>query len=95
MTADVFHQTLVMITHNLELARGLSAAGGPDDGGELSFFDGEVNPVHGLHLQGTRAKAADRKHIRIDVDCDSRETLWHDPKWTAEALGNLLDNAVK
>ncbi len=36
--------------------RGLSAAGGPDDGGELSFFDGEVNPVHGLYLQGTRAK---------------------------------------
>ena len=39
--------------------------------------------------------AANRKHIQIDVDCDSRETLRHDPKWTAEALGNLLDNAVK
>lgn len=39
--------------------------------------------------------AANRKHIQIDVDCDSRETVRHDPKWTAEALGNLLDNAVK
>nr|WP_325230942.1 HAMP domain-containing sensor histidine kinase [uncultured Oscillibacter sp.] len=39
--------------------------------------------------------AANRKHIQIDVDCDSHETVRHDPKWTAEALGNLLDNAVK
>lgn len=39
--------------------------------------------------------AADRKRIQINVDCDSHEILRHDPKWTAEALGNLLDNAVK
>ena len=38
---------------------------------------------------------AERKQIQIDVDCDSRETVRHDPRWTAEALGNLLDNAVK
>ena len=39
--------------------------------------------------------AAERKRIQIAVDCDSQETVRHDPKWTAEALGNLLDNAVK
>lgn len=38
---------------------------------------------------------ANRKGIQIDVECDARETVRHDPKWTAEALGNLLDNAVK
>lgn len=38
---------------------------------------------------------ADRKNIQIDVECDSRITVRHDVKWTAEALGNILDNAVK
>ena len=54
-----------------------------------SLYDTIAQAVGGI------LAAADRKHIRIDVDCDSRESLWHDPKWTAEALGNLLDNAVK
>ena len=39
--------------------------------------------------------AANRRRIQIDVECDGKETVRHDPKWTAEALGNLLDNAVK
>lgn len=38
---------------------------------------------------------ADQKRIRIDVSCDSRAVVKHDVKWTAEALGNILDNAVK
>ena len=54
-----------------------------------SLYDTIAQAVGGI------LAAAEQKHIRIDVDCDSRETLWHDPKWTAEALGNLLDNAVK
>lgn len=31
----------------------------------------------------------------MEVECDSRVTVKHDRKWTAEALGNILDNAVK
>lgn len=38
---------------------------------------------------------ADQKNILIDVSCDSQITVKHDTKWTAEALGNILDNAVK
>ena len=38
---------------------------------------------------------AEKKGIRLDADCDSRITVRHDPKWTAEAIGNILDNAVK
>lgn len=38
---------------------------------------------------------ADRKSIQIDVECDSRTIVTHDTKWTAEALENILDNAVK
>lgn len=38
---------------------------------------------------------AQQKNISLDVECDPGLTVWHDPKWTAEAIGNLLDNAVK
>lgn len=38
---------------------------------------------------------AEQKNIRLSVDCDSAFTARHDPKWTAEAIGNILDNAVK
>lgn len=38
---------------------------------------------------------ADIKDISLIVDCDSNIIIQHDPKWTAEAFMNLLDNAVK
>ena len=39
--------------------------------------------------------AADRKGIEIAVDCPQPFPVRHDPKWTEEAVFNLLDNAVK
>jgi signal transduction histidine kinase len=39
--------------------------------------------------------SADRKQMLIEVDCDEGIYLLHDKKWTAEALFNILDNAVK
>jgi len=38
---------------------------------------------------------AEKKNIEVAVDCDSALVVPHDKKWTAEALFNLLDNAVK
>lgn len=38
---------------------------------------------------------AEQKGIAVTVDCPEDLTLAHDAKWTAEALFNLLDNAVK
>ena len=38
---------------------------------------------------------AEQKGIRLSVDGEEGLTLPHDPKWTAEAIFNLLDNAVK
>ncbi len=38
---------------------------------------------------------AEQKDLQIDVDCGSDVLVRHDAKWTAEALGNILDNAVK
>jgi len=38
---------------------------------------------------------AEKKDIAVSVDCPEDLCLYHDSKWTAEALFNLLDNAVK
>lgn len=38
---------------------------------------------------------AELKNIRIEVQCDTDLMAYHDIRWTAEALGNILDNAVK
>lgn len=38
---------------------------------------------------------AEKKDIAVTVDCPEDLHLSHDSKWTAEALFNLLDNAVK
>lgn len=38
---------------------------------------------------------AEKKDIAVTVDCQEDLHLSHDSKWTAEALFNLLDNAVK
>lgn len=45
-------------------------------------------------VNGIWAKAG-QKNIQIDVECDTHVTVKHDSKWTAEALSNILDNAVK
>ena len=39
--------------------------------------------------------AAEKKNISVTVDCPEDLCLSHDSKWTAEAVFNLLDNAVK
>lgn len=39
--------------------------------------------------------AAGKKKIAVKVDCPKNLILSHDSKWTAEAIFNLLDNAVK
>ncbi len=38
---------------------------------------------------------AEKKDISVSVDCSEDLCLCHDSRWTAEALFNLLDNAVK
>ncbi len=37
----------------------------------------------------------EKKQLALSVDCPEGMTLLHDSRWTAEALYNLLDNAVK
>ena len=40
-------------------------------------------------------RKAEIKKIEISVDCRPCVLLFHDRKWTAEAIENILDNAVK
>lgn len=44
---------------------------------------------------GAVVPEADRKNIQIHVTYDETLRLEHDKKWTAEAVFNVLDNAVK
>ena len=39
--------------------------------------------------------AAEKKQMDVSIYCPENLTVAHDSKWTAEALFNLLDNAVK
>lgn len=47
------------------------------------------------HAMSTVWAKAEKKQIELVVDCSPEITVQHDPKWTAEAIGNILDNAVK
>lgn len=38
---------------------------------------------------------AEKKNIEMETVCDETTAACHDSKWTAEAIGNILDNAVK
>ena len=38
--------------------------------------------------------AAEKKEIAVSVDCPEDLTVFHDSKWTSEALFNLLDNEI-
>ena len=38
---------------------------------------------------------AEEKNIEVAAFCGAEIMVRHDPKWTAEAIGNILDNAVK
>ncbi len=44
---------------------------------------------------GAVVPKADKKNIQIHVTYDETLRLEHDKKWTAEAIFNILDNAVK
>ncbi len=44
---------------------------------------------------GGHLETMERKRIRLYVNCPEKLLVCHDVKWTAEAVSNLLDNAVK
>lgn len=64
--------------------------------GTLTFTK-RMTPIYDTIAEalGVVFLSADKKKMCIEVDCDEGLYLPHDKKWTAEALFNILDNAVK
>lgn len=60
----------------------------------LSVSRTPIYDTVGLALAGIEL-TAEQKNIEVTVDCDSDIIVPHDKKWTAEALFNILDNALK
>ena len=58
-------------------------------GTQLDKLDTLAMALGGIFLN------AERKHIQVEVNCPETLVVSHDRKWTAEALFNILDNAVK
>lgn len=56
--------------------------------------EGRLADTIALAMSAVWAKA-EAKEISLSADCDSSICVQHDLKWTAEALGNILDNAIK
>lgn len=55
----------------------------------ISLYDTVAQAMGGI------VYAAEEKKINVSVYCPEELCVFHDKKWTAEALFNLLDNAVK
>lgn len=53
-----------------------------------------IRPTVAAAVSAVYAQAS-RKNITIRVDDTADLYVWHNPKWTAEALANVLENAVK
>lgn len=61
---------------------------------KLSASEENVYHTIMLAMNGVLARAEEKK-IELSVDCEEHLSAKHDAKWTAEALMNILDNAVK
>ena len=48
-----------------------------------------ANSLSGIYLK------AENKNITLEVECPSDIKVYHDKKWTSEAIFNILENAVK
>lgn len=53
-----------------------------------------IKPTLALAVGSVYAQAS-KKKIEIIMEEFQDRTLWHNPKWTAEAMVNILENAVK
>ena len=60
----------------------------------LSIAATPIYDTVGLALSGIE-RMAEQKKIEVNVDCAPDLVVPHDKKWTAEALFNIFDNAVK
>ena len=55
---------------------------------------GSLQELIGQVIGGIYTKAK-KKELEFRVECEEKIDLKYDPKWTVEAISNVLDNAVK
>lgn len=60
----------------------------------LVMENGKIMETLAVAVNNVMQKA-DRRHIDISVECRPYVQVRHDMKWTAEAIENILDNAIK
>ena len=105
LVSEIFHiieeindkgTTILLVEQNAKRALAIADRAYVLETGTISLekrvcrlFDTLVQAMGGI------VYAAEKKEIAVSVDCPEYLTLSHDSKWTAEALFNLLDNAVK
>ena len=61
---------------------------------DFKASDTAIKPTLALAVGAVYAQAS-KKHIEICMEDFSDRPLYHHPKWTAEAVANILENAVK
>lgn len=60
----------------------------------ISMKEAPLHNTIAQALSGVWARA-EEKNIQLSVECSVSITVKHDPKWTAEAIMNILDNGIK
>ena len=57
----------------------------------------QLQPIYNTIAQALSGiyPKAEKKKLQITIECNDKLNVKHDEKWTAEALFNILDNAVK
>lgn len=60
----------------------------------ISMKEAPLHKTIAQALSGVWARA-EEKNIQLSVECSPSITARHDPKWTAEAIMNILDNGIK
>lgn len=60
-------------------------------------FNNRVLPVYDTIVSSLNSSMSliNEKEINIEVSCDEDVLVKHDPKWTSEAIYNVLNNATK
>ena len=61
---------------------------------QLQLEEKSLNQTVLMAIKNVFAKAK-QHHITLTYDSEKELSLMHDQRWTAEAIFNLLDNAVK
>ena len=96
-TQQIDHlQSMIVQLDKLDFLMGAMVKSSRLETGVISLDKQQVPIYETLAIAlGSIFLKAEEKHLQVTVDCPDDLLVPHDPKWTAEALFNILENAVK